>query len=69
MLQIIRAVYEDGHLKLLDPLDLKEGETVEIAIVSKTQGIKQPRILGLHRGAITTTDDFDDPLPDEFWLS
>jgi hypothetical protein len=27
-----------------------------------------PRILGLHPGAIWTSDDFDDPLPDEFWL-
>lgn len=29
-----------------------------------------PRIAGLHEhvGAIWTSDDFDDPLPDEFWL-
>lgn len=26
------------------------------------------RILGMHPGAIETTPDFDDPLPDEFWL-
>jgi predicted transcriptional regulator len=26
------------------------------------------RILGLNRGAITTTADFDAPLPDTFWL-
>jgi antitoxin (DNA-binding transcriptional repressor) of toxin-antitoxin stability system len=25
------------------------------------------RIPGLHKGAIETSDDFDDPLPDEFW--
>jgi antitoxin (DNA-binding transcriptional repressor) of toxin-antitoxin stability system len=25
------------------------------------------RILGLHPGAIWTTPDFDDPLPEEFW--
>lgn len=25
------------------------------------------RIGGLHQGAIRTRDDFDDPLPDEFW--
>ena len=25
------------------------------------------RIPGLHPGAITTTDDFDAPLPDDFW--
>ena len=28
----------------------------------------QPRVPGLHPGAITTTADFDAPLPDDFWL-
>jgi antitoxin (DNA-binding transcriptional repressor) of toxin-antitoxin stability system len=28
----------------------------------------QARTAGLHPGAIRTTDDFDQPLPDEFWL-
>jgi prevent-host-death family protein len=27
----------------------------------------QPRVAGLHRGATWTSDDFDEPLPDEFW--
>jgi hypothetical protein len=27
-----------------------------------------PRILGLNRGAMKMNDDFDEPLPDEFWL-
>lgn len=26
------------------------------------------RILGLNRGEISMSEDFDDPLPDEFWL-
>ena len=26
------------------------------------------RIAGLNEGAIWTSDDFDEPLPDEFWL-
>lgn len=25
------------------------------------------RVAGLHEGAIQTSDDFDEPLPDEFW--
>jgi antitoxin (DNA-binding transcriptional repressor) of toxin-antitoxin stability system len=28
---------------------------------------KQKRIAGLNRGSIWTSDDFDEPLPDEFW--
>jgi hypothetical protein len=27
-----------------------------------------PRILGLNRGAMKIRADFDEPLPDEFWL-
>lgn len=26
------------------------------------------RIPGLHSGAIWTSDDFDEPLPDQFWI-
>jgi antitoxin (DNA-binding transcriptional repressor) of toxin-antitoxin stability system len=26
------------------------------------------RVMGLHRGAAWMSEDFDDPLPDEFWL-
>lgn len=26
-----------------------------------------PRMAGLHAGAIWTSDDFDEPLPEEFW--
>jgi hypothetical protein len=27
-----------------------------------------PRIAGLHQGQIWMSEDFNDPLPDEFWL-
>ena len=26
-----------------------------------------PRVAGLHVGAIATTEDFDEPLPESFW--
>jgi hypothetical protein len=29
--------------------------------------IGTPRVAGLHPGAIWTSDDFDEPLPDDFW--
>lgn len=28
----------------------------------------QARIPELHAGAIQTSDDFDEPLPEEFWI-
>ncbi len=33
MMETIRAVYEAGHLRLLDPLDLQEGEAVYLRLV------------------------------------
>jgi len=29
---------------------------------------RKKRVAGLNRGAIWTSEDFDEPLPDEFWL-
>jgi antitoxin (DNA-binding transcriptional repressor) of toxin-antitoxin stability system len=26
-----------------------------------------PRVAGLHKGAIWASDDFDEPLPEDFW--
>lgn len=68
----IRAVYESGQLRLLEPADLAEGETISVTITPEKSDemvdLSQPRIAGLHAGEIWTSDDFDDPLPDEFWL-
>jgi len=33
-----------------------------------SHGMPGPRILGLHRGEWTVGDDFDQSLPNEFWL-
>jgi hypothetical protein len=35
----------------------------------QTQEIFQKRVLGLNQGEIWMSDDFNDPLPDEFCLS
>lgn len=37
-------------------------------VMVSTQPLKKVRVLGLHAGSIQMIDDFDDPLPDEFWL-
>lgn len=119
----IRAIYENGQIRLLDDVELLEGQEVNITIpksyhvvphkkgwaikssgdrstkkitnskqeaeriareMASEQGIQliihsddnrtvpkpssQKRIFGLHRGSMQMTDDFDDPLPDSFWL-
>jgi hypothetical protein len=36
-----------------------------VPVVSHSQ---KKRVAGLNRGTISTSEDFDEPLPDEFWL-
>lgn len=37
-------------------------------LVPMSNGTKKQRIAGLHAGMGWMSDDFDAPLPDEFWL-
>ena len=39
-----------------------------IARLASVTPQKKKRIAGLNRGTIWTSEDFDKPLPDEFWL-
>ena len=45
---------------------LTEGSTPLARIVSMARATT-PRVAGLHPGAIWTSEDFDEPLPEEFW--
>lgn len=45
---------------------LVDGSTPRAKIVP--MAAEKTRIAGLHRGSVTIADDFDDPLPEEFWL-
>ena len=49
------------HRKAINGL---EGEQAELTSDPPTA----IRVVGLHPGAISMSDDFDEPLPDEFWL-
>jgi hypothetical protein len=42
------------------------GNALEAALRAYRSG---ERVLGLHVGAFWMSEDFNDPLPDEFWLS
>ena len=39
-----------------------------VARLAPVRPSKKKRVAGLNRGAIWTSDDFDQPLPDKFWL-
>ena len=42
--------------------------SVPLARMIPCSSSERGRIPGLHSGAVETTDDFDEPLSDEFWL-
>jgi len=47
---------------------LMEGSTF-IARLVPVSSSTSSRLSNLHSGAIWTSDDFDKPLPDEFWMA
>lgn len=57
------AMVEEG-----DELIISQGEEPRAKLVAIPKAEKQKRVLGRHRGQIWMSDDFNDPLPDEFWL-
>ena len=38
-----------------------------LARIVPMAGALTPRVAGLHPGAIRTSEDFDEPLPEDFW--
>jgi predicted DNA-binding antitoxin AbrB/MazE fold protein len=63
MSQAIRAVYHDGQLRLLDPVNLSEGQEVQLRILppqDKTDQVTQElRSAGL---LVETWDELDDEI-------
>lgn len=47
---------------------LTEGNTPIARLVPIAASPVQSRVAGLHLNAISVSDDFDEPLPDDFWL-
>ena len=45
-----------------------EKNGVPIARLLPAKAAPKPRVPGLNRGQIWMADDFDEPLPDSFWL-
>ena len=47
---------------------LTEGKSPVARVVAISPKVNTERILGLHTGKMWISPDFDNPLPDEFWL-
>jgi hypothetical protein len=52
---------------LISTLERNDHNLLKLDVVPIHHQQKQDQP-GLHLGAISTSDDFDEPLPDEFWL-
>lgn len=69
MERTISVIYEDGVFKPLEPVTLEDGvKGVTVVQVAAEATAPKKRVLGLQPGSIWISDDFDDPLPDSFWM-
>jgi hypothetical protein len=57
------------HLSPVEQLEVIRALSGSLQLHYAEQGGSQPaRVLGLHKGQLWMSDDFDAELPDEFWL-
>lgn len=64
----------NGHLAELieaaqrgDEVVIEDQGKIQVKLVVVTPG-RKPRVFGQHEGMIWMSPDFNDPLPDDFWL-
>lgn len=60
--ELIRAA-EQG-----EDIVIAEGDRPRVKLVPIVQSPKKKRVFGQHRGKIHMSEDFDAPLPDDFWF-
>jgi prevent-host-death family protein len=63
-LQDLLAQALDGNEVIIT----EHGRPVARLVPVPVAPLKKKRVAGLNRGKIWTSEDFDKPLPDEFWL-
>lgn len=63
-------IHFDDLLKLVGQLSTEQKQLLRESLENSSshEASLTERVPNLHPGAIWTSDDFDDPLPDEFWL-
>jgi Protein of unknown function (DUF2281) len=67
VLAVLQALSPERRQQVFDFAEFL-GQKQEQADQSKPDSFP-PRVLGLHAGQGWTSDDFDEPLPDDFWFS
>jgi len=61
------AVVAAGNEIILTEGDAPLARIVPITGIANESAVNK-RIAGLHAGSIEASEDFDEPLPDEFWM-
>jgi len=56
----VRAIYENGQLRLLDPVDLSEGQEIRVMIMSERELARAALADILVQMPDPTDDDFDE---------
>ncbi len=68
----VEVVFENGIFRPVNgvPFALSEGQHAKtlVEVTQDAAANQKPRIAGLHAGMGWMSDDFDDELPDSFWL-
>ncbi len=70
MVLSVKAIYQDGQLRLLEPVDLHNGDTVDLTIVKAEETVSAGVIIERLRGAgllmdIPTAADVQELTPEE----
>ncbi len=67
----MEVIYRDGAFHPVDEVSLpiSEGQSARVLVKIEEKSVQnKPRVAGLHAGMGWISDDFDDELPDSFWL-
>lgn len=65
--KLVDAIGENDEL-ILAKGDKPVAKIVSLKTDKKPADVEKPRTVGDFRGRIWVSEDFDEPLPDDFWL-
>ncbi len=61
----VRGIYENGQIRLLEPVPYKKCLNVIVTLLEQPEKIKNPRPIGLAEGMFQLTSSFFEELPEE----
>lgn len=70
LLKVLQKLTPDRQKQVFDFAEflVQRQEKENGSLTNAVDSQPRPRLLGLHTGQVWISEDFDEPLPDEFWL-